>query len=103
MSGHGTETKKQAILEIAEGLGFEKFTPAELEQIRRQLVVKLGASGKTSPDYIAGVLPEAGRRVVLSTEADTHGQYEEESRDLLHCTTLAEQEICLMSLKSHWL
>src|SRR5260370_9527328 len=102
MSGHCTETKKQAILEIAEGLGFEKFTPAELEQIRRQLVVKLGASGKTSPDYIAGVLAEAGRRVVLSTEADTHGQYEEEVRDLLHFATLEEAEICLMRLAELW-
>ena len=82
MSSPGAETKKQAILDIAEGLGLEKFTPAEVEQIRRQLVVKLGASGKTSPDYIAEVLAAAGRRVVLSTEADTHGQYEEEFRDL---------------------
>ena len=32
MSGHGGETKKQAILEIAEGLGLENFTPAEVEQ-----------------------------------------------------------------------
>jgi hypothetical protein len=93
MSSPGAETKKQAILDIAEGLGLEKFTPAEVEQIRRQLVVKLGASGKTSPDYIAEVLAAAGRRVVLSTEADTHGQYEE---------TLEEAEICLMRLDELW-
>jgi hypothetical protein len=78
MSGHGAETKKRAILDIAEGLGLQKFTPAEVEQIRRQLVVKLGASGKTSPDYITEVLAGAGLRVVLSTQADTQDQYEEE-------------------------
>jgi hypothetical protein len=48
------------------------------------------------------VLAEAGRRVVLSTEADTHGQYEEEFRDLLHFATLEEAEICLMRLDELW-
>jgi hypothetical protein len=102
MTGHGAATKKQAILEIAEGLGLERFTPAEVEQIRRQLVAKLGASGKTSPDYITGVLAGAGMRVVLSTQADTQGQYEEEFRDLLHFATLEEAEICLMRLDELW-
>jgi hypothetical protein len=102
MSAAGAETKKRAILEIAETLGLEKVTPAEVEQIRRQLVVKFGASGKTSPDYIAEVLAAAGLRVVLSTQADTHGQYEEEFRDLLHFATLEEAEICLMRLDELW-
>jgi hypothetical protein len=102
MSAPGAETKKRAILQIAEALGLEKFTPAEIEQIRRQLVVKFGASGKTAPDYIAEVLAAAGLRVVLSTQADTHGQYEEEFRDLLHFATLEEAEICLMRLDELW-
>jgi len=102
MSGHAAETKKQAILQIAEGLGLEKFTPAEVEQIRRQLVAKLGTSGKTSPDYITEVLAGAGLRVVLSTQADTQGQYEEEFRDLLRFATLEEAEICLMRLDELW-
>jgi hypothetical protein len=102
MSAQGAESKKQAILEIAEVLGFEKVTPAEVEQIRRQLVVKLGASGKTSADYITEVLAGAGLRVVLSTQADTEGQYEEEFRDLLHFATLEEAEICLMRLDELW-
>src|SRR5207245_9662459 len=98
MSGHAAETKKQAILQIAEGLGLEKFTPAEVEQIRRQLVAKLGSSGKTSPDYIAEVLAAAGRRVALSTQADMHGQYDGEFRYLLHFGTLVEAEVCLIRL-----
>lgn len=102
MSGHAAETKKQAILEIAENLGLDRITPAEVEQIRRQLVVKLGASGKTSPDYVAEVLAGAGLRVILSTQADTQGQYEEEFRDLLHFATLEEAEICLMRLDELW-
>ena len=77
------ETKKEVILEVARELGAERFSPAEVEQIRRQIVVRLGPSGKTSPEYIAEVLEDAGLRVVWSTEADTQGLYEEEFRDLL--------------------
>lgn len=102
MSGHGTESKKKAILEIAEGLQSAKFTPAEVEQIRRQLIAKLGAAGKTSADYISEVLSGAGMRVVISARADTEGQYEEEFRDLLHFATLEEAEICLMRLDELW-
>jgi hypothetical protein len=102
MSGREPETKKEAILEIAEALGLEKITAAEIEQIRRQLMAKLGAGGKTSPDYIAEVLAGVGMRVALSAEADTEGQYEEEFRDLLHFATLEEAEICLMRLDELW-
>ena len=91
-------TKKKVILEIARELGVPRFTPAEVEQIRRQLVARLGASGKTSPDYIAGVLETAGMRIVWSTKADTEGQYEEEFQDLLHFANLEEAEMCIMRL-----
>lgn len=91
-------TKKIMILEIARGLAVPRFTPAEVEQIRRQLVVRLGAAGKTSADYIAGVLETAGMRVIWSTRADTEGQYEEEFHDLLHFATLEDAEMCLVRL-----
>ncbi len=91
-------TKKRLILAIAAELGVPRFTPAEVEQIRRQLIARLGASGKTSPDYIAGVLETAGLRVVWSTRADTEGRYEEEFRDLLHFASLEEAEMCLVRL-----
>ncbi len=91
-------TKKRLILEIARELGVARFTPAEVEQIRRQLVARLGAAGKTSADYIAGVLETAGLRVVWSTRADTEGRYEEEFRDLLHFANLEEAEMCLVRL-----
>jgi hypothetical protein len=99
MSEHGHETKKQAILEVAEELGVERFTPAEVEQIKRQLIVRLGAqAGKTASEYITEVLEDAGLRVVWSTRADTDGMYEEEFQDLLHFATLEEAEMCLVRL-----
>lgn len=91
-------TKKAKILELAKALRVPRFTPAEVEQIRRQLVAQMGAPGKTSADYIAGVLETAGLRVVWSTKADTEGKYEEEFRDLLHFATLEDAEMCLMRL-----
>ncbi len=91
-------TKKRLILEIARELRAPRFTPAEVEQIRRQLIARLGAAGKTSADYIAGVLETAGLRVVWSTRADTEGRYEEEFHDLLHFANLEEAEMCLVRL-----
>lgn len=91
-------TKKETILEIARELSVPRFTPAEVEQIRRQLVARLGPGGKTSPDYIAGVLETAGMRIVWSTKADTEGKYEEEFQDLLHFATLEDAEVCIMRL-----
>jgi hypothetical protein len=86
------------ILEIARGLAKPRFTPAEIEQIRRQLIAHLGPQGKTSVEYIVSVLQEAGMRVVLSTRADTEGRYEEEFSDLLHFSTLEEAEMCIIRL-----
>jgi hypothetical protein len=92
-------TKKDLILEAARGLGKPRFTPAEIEQIRRQLISQLGASaGKTSADYVVSVLEEAGMRVVWSTRSDTEGRYEEEFTDLLHFSTFIEAEMCLVRL-----
>lgn len=98
MTRAGQPTKKQIILEIAREIGAKRFTPAEFEQIRRQLIVRLGPGGKTSPDYIASVLEEAGARVAWSDKDDAAGQYEEEFHDLLHFATLEEAEMCLVRL-----
>jgi hypothetical protein len=86
------------ILEAAEALGKPRFTPAEIEQIRRKLISQLGEKGKTSSDYVVSVLEEAGLRVVWSTKSDTEGLYEEEFADLLHFSTLEEAEMCLVRL-----
>jgi hypothetical protein len=94
----GSPTKKAMILEAAEALGKPRFTPAEIEQIRRKLISQLGEKGKTSSDYVVSVLEEAGLRVVWSTKSDTEGLYEEEFSDLLHFSTLEEAEMCLVRL-----
>jgi hypothetical protein len=94
----GSPTKKAIILETAEHLGVQKFTPAEIEQIRRKLISQLGAEGKTSADYVMSVLEESGLRVVWSTKSDTEGKYEEEFADLLHFSTLEEAEMSLIRL-----
>ena len=94
----GTSTKKALILTVARELAIPRFTPAEIEQIRRRLIAQLGERGKTSADYIVSVLEEAGMRVAMSTHSDTQGKYEEEFDDLLHFSTLEEAEMCLVRL-----
>lgn len=96
--GDRSTTKKSSILQIARQLGKPRITPAEIEQIRRQLIAHLGAEGKTSPDYIVSVLEEAGLRVAWSTDEDMELRYEEEFTDLLHFSTLEEAEMCLVRL-----
>jgi hypothetical protein len=86
------------ILELATHFGVQKFTVAEVEQLRRQMIARMGAAGKTSPEYIAEVLGEAGMRVIWSTDSDTEDKYEEEFQDLLHFSNLEEAEICVMRL-----
>jgi hypothetical protein len=97
-ASHGSPTKKAQILEVARSLKMARITPAEVEQIRRQLIARHGDHAKTSPDYIVEVLQEAGMRVVMSTKSDTEGRYEEEFEDLLHFSTLDEAEMCLIRL-----
>jgi hypothetical protein len=96
--GEEPSSKKALILEAAHSLAQPRFTPAEIEQIRRQLIAQLGAEGKTSPDYIVSVLKEAGLRVLWSTRQDSEERYEEEFSDLLHFRTLEDAEMCLIRL-----
>lgn len=98
MNNQDHPTKKKLILEVARELRVPRFTPAEVEQIRRQMIARMGAAGKTSPDYIAGVLETAGLRVSWPTKADAESQYEEEFQDLLHFATLEDAEMCLVRL-----
>jgi len=97
-AARGAANKKALILQAARALGTPRYTPAEVEQIRRQLIAHIGPQGKASADYIMSVLEEAGLRVVWSTQSDTEGKYEEEFSDLLHFSTLEEAEMCLVRL-----
>jgi hypothetical protein len=88
---------KELILETARELGVTIFTPAEIEQIRRQLLARHGGEGKTSPEHIAAVLAECGLPVRRSLDMGAM-RYEEEFHDLLHFATLEDAEMCLIRL-----
>lgn len=92
------KTKKALILEAARAIGAQKFTPAEIEQLRRRLIADHGEEGKTGSDYIAEVLAGAGMGVILSQQEEAEEQYEEEFEDLLHFKTLEDAEVSIMRL-----
>jgi hypothetical protein len=92
------QTKKAMILRAAAAIGAEKWTPAEIEQLRRKLLADHGAEGKTGSDYIAEVLQSAGWKVVLTQQEEAEDHFEEEFEDLLHFKTLSDAEVSLMRL-----
>jgi len=92
------QTKKAMILRAAAAIGAEKWTPAEIEQLRRKLLADHGGEGKTGSDYIAEVLQSAGWKVALSQQEEAEDQFEEEFEDLLHFKTLSDAEVSLMRL-----
>jgi hypothetical protein len=91
-------TKKALILDTAREIAATKWTPAEIEQLRRRLLTEHGEAGKTGPDYIAEVLNSAGWKVVLTQREEAEEEYEEEFEDLLHFKTLEDAEVSLTRL-----
>ncbi len=96
------KTKKAMILETAREIGAEKWTPAEIDQLRRKLIAEHGEEGKTGADYVADVLKGAGLKVNLSQLEEVEDQFEEEFEDLLHFKTLRDAEVSLMRLDELW-
>ena len=92
------KTKKLLILETAREIAATKWTPAEIDQLRRRLVAEHGETGKTGSDYIADVLKSAGWKVVLTQREEAEEEYEEEFEDLLHFKTLEDAEVSLTRL-----
>src|SRR5579859_7835411 len=92
------KTKKALILETASEIGAEKWTAAEIDQLRRRMIAEHGEAAKTGADYIADVLKSAGWKVVLSQQEEAEDQFEEEFEDLLHFKTLGDAEVSLMRL-----
>lgn len=91
-------TKKALILETARLIGVQKWTPAEIDQLRRRLIAEHGEAGKTGADYIADVLEAAGLKLELTLQEEAEDQYEEEFEDLLHFKTLEDAEVSVMRL-----
>jgi hypothetical protein len=92
------KTKKALILETAREINVQKWTPAEIDQLRRRLLAEHGEAGKTGSDYIADVLKDAGHKVLLNLQEEAEEQYEEEFEDLLHFKTLEDAEVSVMRL-----
>jgi ssDNA-binding replication factor A large subunit len=92
------KTKKELILQTAREIGAQRYTVAEIDQLRRRLLAEHGEEGKTGTDYIADVLKDAGLKVVLTLQEEAEEQYEEEFEDLLHFKTLEDAEVSIMRL-----
>jgi hypothetical protein len=91
-------SKKELILAAAREIKTPNWTPAEIDQLRRRLIAIHGDVGKTSSEYIADVLKDAGFKLQLTLQEDAEDQYEEEFEDILHFTTLQDAEVSLMRL-----
>ncbi|HET6931385.1 MAG TPA: hypothetical protein VFI45_13765 [Candidatus Acidoferrum sp.] len=90
--------KKDMILDAAQDLGVQKWTVAEIDQLRRKLLADHGEAGKTGNDYIAEVLKSAGWKIQLTDREDAEERFEEEFEDILHFTTLQDAEVSLTRL-----
>jgi hypothetical protein len=92
------KSKKELILQTAQEIGAQRFTLAEIDQLRRKLMAEHGEDAKTGNDYIADVLKSAGFKVALTLQEEAEDQYEEEFEDLLHFKTLEDAEVSIMRL-----
>src|ERR1700730_12709258 len=93
-----SNTKKSLILQTAREIGVQKWTPAEIDQLRRRLIAEHGEAGKTGSEYIADVLEAAGLKLELTLQEEAEDQYEEEVEDLLDCKRLEDAEVSVMRL-----
>jgi len=92
------KTKKALILEAARELSIEKWTTAEIDQLRRKLIADHGEEGKSSNEYIAEVLKSMGWKVQLSEREEAEERFEEEFEDILHFRTLQDAEVSITRL-----
>lgn len=92
------KTKKALILEAAEAIRAPRWTPAEIDQLRRRLLADHQEAGKVTSEYIVDVLKGAGMKVLLTQQEEAEDQFEEEFEDLLRFKTLQDAEVSLMRL-----
>jgi len=93
-----TRTKKEMILNAARELGLQKWSTAEIDQLRRKLIAAHGEAGKSSNDYISEVLESMGWKVQLSEREEAEERFEEEFEDILHFKTLQDAQVSLTRL-----
>jgi hypothetical protein len=90
--------KKEMILDAAHEIAAQKWSVAEVDQLRRRLIADHGESAKTSNEYIAEVLKEAGFKIQLTEREEAEDRFEEEFEDILHFKTLQDAEVSLTRL-----
>ena len=93
-----SKTKKEMILETARAMGIQRWTPAEIDQLRRKLLSEHGEEGKSGSDYIADVLKDMGWKMQLTEREEAEERFEEEFEDILHFKTLKDAEVSLTRL-----
>ncbi len=95
-------TKKEMIAETARRMGIQKWTTAEVDQLRRKLQAEHGEAGKTGNEYIIDVLKVMGWKMQLTEREEAEEQFEEEFEDILHFKTLKDAEVSLTRLDELW-
>ena len=96
------KTKKDLIAEAARQLGIQKWTTAEIDQLRRKLQADHGEAGKTGNEYIIEVLKSMGWKMQLTEREEAEERFEEEFEDILHFKTLQDAEVSLTRLDELW-
>jgi hypothetical protein len=92
------KTKKALIVDTARELGIQKWTTAEVDQLRRKMLAEHGEAGKSGNEYIAEVLKDMGWKVQLTEREEAEERFEEEFEDILHFKTLQDAEVSLTHL-----
>jgi hypothetical protein len=92
------KTKQAMILEAARELSVQRWTTAEVDQLRRKLLADHGEEGKSSNEYIADVLKTMGWKVQLSEREEAEERFEEEFEDILHFKSLQDAEVSITRL-----
>jgi hypothetical protein len=97
-----SNTKKEMIAETAREMGIQKWSTAEVDQLRRKLQAQHGEAGKTSNEYIVEVLEGLGLKMQLTEREEAEERFEEEFDDILHFKTLKDAEVSLTRLDELW-
>ena len=92
------KTKKALIVDTARELGIQKWTTAEVDQLRCKMLAEHGEAGKSGNEYIAEVLKDMGWKVQLTEREEAEERFEEEFEDILHFKTLQDAEVSLTRL-----
>ncbi len=92
------KSKRELILDTARHMGIQRWSAAEIDQLRRKLMAEHGEAGKTGNDYIVDVLKSAGWKMQLADREEAEDRFEEEFEDILHFKTLPDAEVSLTRL-----